>query len=74
MVGSPFAVSLLRASDNNRQIVHYEYIASAKPTPVSREAVIFLSEPQRFGASEPRRVCGHVLKPCSNNSFPAIYS
>ena len=35
----------------NAHIAHYEYIASAKMTPVSREAVLYILEPRRFGAS-----------------------
>ena len=38
-------------------MVHYEYIASAKMTPVLREAVLLLLEPQNVGTFEPRRVC-----------------
>ena len=44
-------------------IVHYEYIASAKMTPVLREAMLFIFEPRRVGAFEPPRVCGDFLKP-----------
>ena len=46
-----------------------EYMSSAKMTPFSREAMLFIVEPRRFAASNcsknvPRRVCIHLLKPC----------
>ena len=33
-------------------IVHYEYMALAKKTSVVREAMLFIFEPRRFGASK----------------------
>ena len=36
-----------------RGIAHYEYIASAKMTPIFREAMLLFFEPRRFGAFEP---------------------
>ena len=42
---------------------HCEYSASANMTPVLREAMFSLCE------HVPRRVCGHLLKPCKKHSF-----
>ena len=47
---------------------HITNTASAKTTPVLREARLFLFEPRRFVASSnskhvPCRVCGFLLKP-----------
>ena len=44
-------------------IAHYEYIASARMTPILREA-LFCVELRCLGVFEPRRICGHVFKPC----------
>ena len=50
-----------------------EYLASAKMTPVLREAMLCYFEARCFVASDynenvPRRVCGHLLKPCFKQS------
>ena len=45
----------------------YEYIASAQMTSGSCEAILLQFEPRRFGAFEPSRVCGHLLKPMLTN-------
>ena len=62
------------SSTPHMKYTHYEYIASAKVTPVLREAVSFFFEPRRFVASGysktlPRRVRRHFLKPCKKHSF-----
>ena len=59
----------------NLIIVYCEYIASAKTTSISHKDMLIVFEPRRVGAFEPRRVCGHLLKPCSNTvSLPVVYS
>ena len=45
-------------------LVHYEYMALAKRTSVLREAILSFVEPVDNSKLVPRRVCGHILKPC----------
>ena len=49
------------------EIVHYEYMALAKHTSVSREATLCFVVPARSYVNDntcvPRRVCEHMLKP-----------
>ena len=57
-----------RVSDSTLRI-GIEHVAGAKMTPVLREARLFIFEPRRFGAFQPRRVRGHFLKPCQIQSL-----
>ena len=54
-------------------IVRYDYMALGKTTSVLREAMLLCAEPRRVGVSNgksaPRRVCGHILKPCKTNKL-----
>ena len=54
-------------------IAHYEYTALAKQTSVSREAMLLSFEQRCFcgisNTNVPRRVCRHLLKPCSKSVF-----